>query len=57
MNKIEVGYKVKIANAEQIEFEVISKNADGSYELEAKIDDKQILRYGNVVKEMLKVII
>lgn len=54
MKKIELGHKVMLATVENIVFEVVEENTDGSFEIEAKLDNTQALRYGNISKEMLQ---
>ena len=54
MDNIKLGHKVSMAKLENIQFEVISQNLDGSYEIEAKIDQNKVLRYNHVSKEMLR---
>ena len=56
MKKIELGDHVVLATIENITFKIVGENTDGSYEIEAKISDDQILRYGNISKEMLRIL-
>jgi len=56
MKKIELGDHVFLATIENITFKIVGENTDGSYEIEAKISDDQILRYGNISKEMLRIL-
>ncbi|WP_158319992.1 hypothetical protein [Acinetobacter equi] len=56
MKKIELGDHVVLATIENITFKIVAENTDGSYEIEAKISDDQILRYGNISKEMLRIL-
>ena len=54
MSKIELGNQVRLAAMEKIVFTVVEENTDGSFEIEARISEDQILRYGNISKEMLR---
>ncbi|WOE32722.1 MULTISPECIES: hypothetical protein [unclassified Acinetobacter] len=56
MKKIELGNKVLLASVENMIFEVVGENPDGSFEIEVKLSDIQVLRYGNISKEMLQLI-
>lgn len=53
MKKIEVGQKVKLASMQTLIFEVMSVNYDESYEIQAYITEKEVLKYGNISAEML----
>ncbi|MFC6052856.1 hypothetical protein A6M14_02430 [Acinetobacter sp. Ac_877] len=55
MYKVRLGAKVTMAAIENIEFEVVKQNVDGSFEIEAVLDANQVLKYENIAKEMLKV--
>ena len=54
MSKIELGNRVRLATMEKLVFIVVEENTDGSFEIETRISDDQILRYGNISKEMLR---
>jgi hypothetical protein len=56
MKKIELGDSVVLATIENMIFQIVAENTDGSYEIETKISDDQILRYGNISKEMLRIL-
>ena len=51
--QIELGVLEKVEN---IVFEVINKNVDGSFEIEAKLDGTNIIKYGNIAQEMLRLV-
>lgn len=55
MYNVKLGAKVTMAAIENIEFEVVKQNMDGSFEIEAVLDANQVLKYENIAKEMLKV--
>ena len=56
MNKICIGSDVMMATIENIVFTVINKNVDGSFEIEAILDGKNIIKYGNIAQEMLRLV-
>lgn len=56
MKKIQVGQKVKLATMEHLEFEVTEINSDGSCQIEAQLDERHVLQYGDIAVEMLGVI-
>lgn len=56
MKKIELGTKVILATVENMIFEVVEENTDGSFEIEAEVGSGQALRYGNISKEMLRMV-
>lgn len=56
MKKIELGNKVLFATVENMIFEIVAENPDGSFEIEVKLDNAQALRYGNISKEMLQIV-
>lgn len=57
MYKFQLGSKVTLAAVENIEFKVMNINADGSFEIEAILDQQNIIKYGNVSQEMLRLVI
>lgn len=56
MTKICIGSDVMMATIENIVFTVINKNVDGSFEIEAILDGKNIIKYGNIAQEMLRLV-
>ena len=56
MSDIRIGSNVMMATVENIVFEVINKNVDGSFEIEAKLDGTNIIKYGNIAQEMLRLV-
>ena len=56
MTKIKLGDTVKLATIANVIFTVVAENADGSFEIEAKLDGESSLRYGNIAKEMIKIV-
>ena len=56
MDNIKLGSQVMLATMENITFEVVDENMDGSFEIEAKISEDQILRYGNISREMMRIL-
>lgn len=56
MHKIQVGSKVTLATVENIEFKVMNINTDGSFEIEAILDQQNIIKYGNISQEMLRLV-
>lgn len=56
MNKIGIGSDVMMATIENVVFTVINKNVDGSFEIEAILDGKNIIKYGNIAQEMLRLV-
>lgn len=57
MYKFQLGSKVTLAAVENIEFKVMNINADGSFEIEAILDQQNIIKYGNVSQEMLRLVV
>lgn len=53
---IKLGDTVTLATIANVAFTVVAENADGSFEIEAKLDGDNTLRYGNIAKEMIKII-
>ena len=56
MKNIQIGQKVKLAMMEHLEFEVIKMNPDGSFQIQARLDDNNVLHYSDITAEMLCVI-
>jgi hypothetical protein len=56
MTTIKLGDTVTLATITNVIFTVVAENADGSFEIEAKLDGDNTLRYGNIAKEMMKII-
>lgn len=57
MYKFQLGSKVTLAAVQNIEFKVMNINADGSFEIEAILDQQNIIKYGNVSQEMLRLVV
>ncbi len=56
MKNIQIGQKVKLAMMEHLQFEVIKMNPDGSFQIQARLDDNNVLHYSDITVEMLCVI-
>lgn len=56
MKKIVVGQQVKLASMQDMIFEVTHVNYDESYEIQAHLTEKEVLKYGNISAEMLVVV-
>ncbi len=56
MKNIQIGQQVKLATMEHLAFEVVEINTDGSFQIQAQLDDNNILQYDHIVAEMLCVI-
>lgn len=56
MTQLRLGDRVVLATSNEMHFEVVQENLDGSFEIEAKMSTDQVIRYSSVVKEMIKLV-
>ncbi|CAB1216140.1 hypothetical protein [Acinetobacter bouvetii] len=56
IENIKIGQKVKMASMGHLIFTVTAENHDGTYTVETRLDQQNVLSYGNISKEMLRIV-